>query len=193
MKHLLLVLVLVVMGCAETVYTPMGTLEYNRKNWKHWLDFDKDGQDTRQEVLIAENLASDDSTEYNTDSSRIIKGLWVCAYTGDSVTNPSKLDVDHMIPLKEAFVSGGKYWSMGQKRAFANELLSSDDHLIAVTASSNRSKGARDPAHWMPENNKCWYLITWLDIKGRWKLDMDEEEQMFIDIYLDENCGCDDE
>ncbi len=161
--------------------------EYNRDEWKHWVDVDKDKQNTRQEVLIDENLASPDSTEYD-EKGRIVKGLWVCAYTGDTLTTPGGLDVDHFIPLAEAHRSGGDEWYPSQKEVFAN-FLDRDYHLIAVTASSNRSKKDRDPAKWLPEINQCWYVNTWLKVKNEWNLDVDSLEMSAILDVL-ENCGC---
>ena len=68
-------------------------------------------------------------------------GTWRDPYTGEVVTDATKLDIDHMIPLKNAHDSGGWAWDRDKKAAFANE-ISYADHLIAVTASANRRKGA---------------------------------------------------
>lgn len=171
-----------------TICTAVFSQEYNRRDWRHWIDADGDGQDTRQEVLIEENLASYEDTEFDS-TGRIIRGLWVCAYTGDTITNPRQLDVDHFIPLKEAHISGAITWYESQREIYAN-FLSYPDHLIAVSASANRSKGARDPSDWMPEINRCWYLRNWLMIKEQWDLSMDYEEQAFIEVFLEENCNC---
>jgi hypothetical protein len=174
-----------------TLTTLLLSQEYDRGDWRHWVDADSDGQDTRQEVLIAENIAPDSLTEYDS-SGRIIKGLWVCPYTGDSITNPRQLDIDHLVPLKEAHVSGGFMWTDERRELYANDLTTGDNHLVAVTASSNRSKGAKDPYHWMPDINHCWYLENWIDIKYRWTLDMDYDEQAFIEVYIEERCECND-
>ena len=155
-----------------------------------WKDYNHDGQSTRQEVLIEENLAPDSLTVYNEDSSRIISGLWVCPYTGDTITDPSKLDIDHLVPLKEAHLSGGYNWSKEQRHQYANDLNTNENHLVAVKASANRSKGAKDPAHWMPEINQCWYILEWLRVKQIWGLSADPVETQFIQIYLDEHESC---
>ena len=173
------------------IITSVFAQEYNRKDWKHWVDGDKNGLDTRQEVLIAENIAPDSLTVYDS-TGKIVEGLWVCPYTGDSITNPRKLDIDHLVPLKEAHISGGITWSKEKKEAFANELFYSDNHLMAVSAKANRSKGAKDPSKWMPSINKCWYINSWIEIKKRWALEMDIEEEAFIDVYLESKCYCED-
>ena len=64
-------------------------------------------------------------------------------YNGDTVTDATRLDIDHMIPLKNAHNSGGGAWDKSRKAAFAND-MSYADHLIAVTASANRKKGAQE-------------------------------------------------
>ena len=74
---------------------------------------------------------------------------WHDPYTGRVFTDPSLLDVDHVVPLKEAFDSGAKEWSRDKMVRYFND-LEHKDHLIAVDRSANRSKGARDPARWLP-------------------------------------------
>jgi len=170
-------------------FIPNANQPYNRKNWRHWIDADRDGQDTRQEVLIAENLAHDSLTEYNEDSSRITLGSWVCMFTGDTTTNPRDLDVDHFVPLKEAYLSGASVWSKEQKSAYANEMLSNDNHLIAVMKGANRSKGAKDPSEWLPAINKCWYVTQWCLIKSIWDLGMDDKEDSFLNDFIIDECG----
>ena len=61
------------------------------------------------------------------------------------------LDVDHVVPLKEAYLSGARHWSQSRKRHYAN-FLQNKDHLIAVYRGANRSKGAKDIAQWLPPN-----------------------------------------
>lgn len=165
--------------------------EYNRKNWRHWIDDDRDGFDTRQEVLIEENLADTLLVTYVNGKKRVIKGLWICPYTGDSITNPKKLDIDHFVPLGNAYESGGKNWSKDKKKLYAN-YLKNPKHLVAVKSSANRSKGKKSPDRWMPEKNKCEYLITWVLLKQFWELEMTFQESAFIskEIFRNE-CGVD--
>lgn len=159
--------------------------KYNRAAWRHWDDADDDGQDTREEVLRQESL---EPVEWFVDRSgkRRLGGRWVCPYTGEILQNARDLDIDHLVPLKEAHESGGYAWDAATRAAFANDLLD-PDHLVAVVAKANRQKGAKDPADWMPENNRCAYAIAWVRVKRRWQLDMDRAEQ---DAVLDAIAEC---
>ena len=51
-------------------------------------------------------------------------------------------------------------------------------HLIAVTASANRKKGARGPEEWKPANRGYWcdYAIDWVQIKADWDLSVTNAE-----------------
>lgn len=98
-------------------------------------------------------------------------GQWLAPYTGTSVTVAGDLDVDHMVPLANAHRSGAWAWSAQRKRAYAND-ISFDGHLIGVTASANRSKGAKGPEEWQPRDRRHWcdYAINWITVKSTWGL-----------------------
>ena len=119
---------------------PGGIPDYDRSDWKHWTDEDGDCQDARQEVLIAESLVA---VTFETDREcEVASGRWFAAFTGTTVGDPGDLDVDHLVPLKNAHNSGAAHWSPERKEEYAN-YLADPDHLIAVTRGANRSKGAR--------------------------------------------------
>jgi hypothetical protein len=94
-----------------------------------------------------------------------------------TTTDASSFDIDHFVPLKEAWDSGAHAWDSGTRQRFANDLDYAGS-LIAVSASSNRSKGASDPAEWLPPNRsyRCVYLVTWVEVKLRWNLSADPGE-----------------
>lgn len=147
---------------------------YKRSLFTHWTDEDGDGCDTRKEVLIAES-----STRAQVDAygCAVIAGDWYSPYDGVSHTDPSDLDIDHFVPLKEAWDSGAHSWTSARRRQFAND-LSDPRSLIAVTAGENRSKGDKDPSNWMPDRRNYWctYIANWVAVKARWGLTMDESE-----------------
>ena len=80
--------------------------EYQRKQWKHWSGADGDCQDARQEVLIDESEIA--FTFTNSDECRVASGRWTDPYSGKTITGPGDLDVDHMVPLRNAQRSGGR-------------------------------------------------------------------------------------
>ena len=90
---------------------------YSRSEWNHWIDTDKDCQNARHEVLIEESL---EPVEFKTDKKCQVKsGKWFAVYSGQEVTDATKLDIDHMVPLKNAHDSGGWSWDKDRKKAFA--------------------------------------------------------------------------
>ena len=149
--------------------------DYDRDDWKHWVDADGDCQDARNEVLIAESRTA---VTFRTDRKcRVAAGEWLTPYGKVIVTDPSKLDVDHMVPLGNAHGSGASHWTDQRKERYAN-YLSDPQHLIAVTASANRSKGARGPEDWTPEDRTYWcqYAVDWITIKHHWHLYVTQRE-----------------
>lgn len=158
---------------------------YRRAEWRHWIDADHDGQDTRTEVLVDENVGT---LLLSKDGRKVLRGVWVCPYSGEVITDPKKLDVDHVVALGEAAASGGQAWSRERKELYAND-LSDENHLIAVKASLNRQKGAKDPAAWMPPRKAfgCEYVRIWRDIKRRWRLEIDAAEEAAL---KDMEAGC---
>ena len=146
--------------------------EYDRRDYPHWIDLVQDCQNTRHEVLVEESTVP---VEFKSNKKcRVVTGNWWDSFTGKKFNDPGKLDIDHLVPLKEAHQSGAYAWDQAKRKAFANELKDSK-HLIAVAASANRSKGAKDPAEWLPPNKAFWkkYAQAWVNIKIRWNLKAD--------------------
>jgi hypothetical protein len=154
---------------------------YTREAFRHWIDSDRDGCDTREEVLIAESRASVRTGR----GCAVLAGSWFSSYDNRGIGNPSGLDVDHMVPLKEAWESGASGWTAKVREAFANDLDFASS-LIAVSASSNRSKGDRDPSQWVPTNRsiRCGYAVDWILVKYRWSLSADAAEIAALDNQL---------
>ena len=90
----------------------LGAPAYQRSAWQHWVDEDGDCQDTRQEVLIAESLVP--VTFTSASQCRVASGRWLDPYTGQTFTDPGQLDVDHLVPLENAHISGGWSWTLPQ-------------------------------------------------------------------------------
>lgn len=145
---------------------------YDRDKFRHWTDADGDCQDTRDEVLMAESLVA-------TSGCDITEGKWRSYYDGVTTRDPSDLDIDHLVPLAEAWDSGAKRWTKRTRERFANDLRDRRS-LVAVTASANRSKSDRDPAEWMPDLAQCKYVRQWVAVKLRWRLKVNRPERNFL-------------
>ena len=157
---------------------------YDRDSWGNWTDSDGDCQDTRAEVLIAQSLIP--VTFKNSTKCIVDTGLWIDQFTGNSVQQASELDIDHIVPLKDAHLSGAWQWDDETKRSYFN-YLQDPNHLIAVSASSNRTKGAKTPDKWMPENPdyQCQYAQAWIAVKNRWNLTATNNERGALKLALD--------
>ena len=149
--------------------------KYNRRDWRHWRDEDRDCQNARQEVLIEESSVP--VTYETSEQCRVAAGVWLGSFTGEVIDDPRKLDIDHMVPLANAHRSGGWAWDRDRKAAYAND-LGYPGHLIAVDSSANRAKGSKGPEDWRPPNEGYWceYATHWVEIKSRWELTVTQRE-----------------
>ena len=169
--------------CLKQFERPLTTFKkkYKRAEWKHWLDIDHDCQNTRAELLITTSHIPVSFT--NKKRCAVKNGEWVDLYTGKIIKNARLLDIDHIVPLKEAHDSGGAIWTALQKEIFANDPL----NLIAVSAAENREKGSKDVAHWLPSNNppyQCIYVKRFQAVKRKYQLSSDTLEQKAIESIL---------
>jgi hypothetical protein len=147
---------------------------YDRALFPLWVDADGDGCNTRYEVLIAE------ATTAPTIGSgcSLTGGRWYSYYDNVYWTAPSDLDIDHMVPLAEAWDSGARSWTTARRQLYAND-LGDPRPLVAVTDNVNQSKSDQDPAEWMPSYAPatCQYLTDWVADKTRWRLTVDSAEK----------------
>jgi len=145
---------------------------YSRDLFPHWIDADGDGCDTRREVLIAE---ADDPVTVGSGCS-LSGGRWFSYYDRVSWTDTSRIDIDHMVPLAEAWDSGARLWTTAVRQAYANDL---GDYraLVGVTDSVNQAKADQDIAEWLPTYDKCRYLREFVAVKHRWRLTVDSAEK----------------
>lgn len=157
---------------------------YSRDKFKHWVDADGNGCSTRAEVLLVEAV----DAPVRTGRCTLAGGRWYSSYDDVYVDGPSGLDIDHMVPLAEAWDSGAHEWTPQRRENYAND-LDEPLALIAVTATTNRSKGDQDPQSWLPPYAPahCGYLLAWVTTKVRWGLSVDQAER---DRLVDLAAGC---
>lgn len=154
---------------------------YSRDYFKHWIDADSNGCNTRAEVLIVESTTA----TTRSGSCTIATGSWFSPYDEQTITSAGSIDIDHMVPLKQAWLSGASDWTAQQRELYAND-MGWPGSLIAVSASSNRSKSDQDPANWMPSSSgyRCTYVATWVAVKWRWNLTVDPQEKQVLSDTL---------
>ncbi len=152
-----------------------GGIDYDRELYMPdgWLGTDRRRCSVRELVLIAEAVSI---SEVNQDC-RPLDGIWHSWYDDEPSNDPGRLDIDHMVPLAEAHDSGAAAWSAERKSEYAND-LELPAALTAVSALSNRTKSADDPAEWKPPLRSAWcqYAHDWIAVKVKWSLTADQAE-----------------
>ena len=113
---------------------------YSRDHFRHWITI-SGSCNTRETVLKR------DGTSVATNSScAATAGRWYSPYDGATWTAAADVDIDHIVPLAEAWRSGARSWTTSRRQAFANDLAR--PQLIAVTDNVNQAKGDQDPSTW---------------------------------------------
>lgn len=163
---------------------PRGTDGYVRSAFgSSWKDVDGNGCNQRDDVLLRDAVPG--STRLGTQGRcrhDVLAGTFVDPYSGrrqvlDDLKNLSQaqaVQIDHVVPLAEAWVSGASQWPQERRQEYANDL----DGLLAVDGPTNASKGASDPAAWRPRKGyQCQYAQRWILMKHRWDLAVDQSEK----------------
>ncbi|MEU8705923.1 HNH endonuclease family protein [Streptomyces sp. NPDC048565] len=150
-----------------------------------WLDTDRNGCGTRDDILAAQL----DAVSRDADGCKVLKGvLDPDPYTGTRIAfrrGASKVDIDHLVALSDAWQKGAQKWSDGKRRAFANDPL----NLVAADSSTNRRKGDGDTATWLPPNKdyRCTYVAGQVAVKKKYELWVTRAEQEAMTKVL---AGC---
>ncbi|GGZ42630.1 HNH endonuclease family protein [Streptomyces rubiginosohelvolus] len=154
---------------------------YSRDKFPHWIT-QSGACDTREVVL-----KRDGTNVQQNSSCQATSGSWYSPYDGATWSAASDVDIDHMVPLAEAWRSGASSWTTAQRQSFANDLTR--PQLIAVTDNVNQSKGDKDPAEWMPPSSsyKCTYVRAWVHVKKQYNLSVDSAEKSALQSALN---GC---
>ncbi|HEX6500198.1 MAG TPA: HNH endonuclease family protein [Micromonosporaceae bacterium] len=154
-----------------TVAKVLSMRGYSRDRFPHWRD-QGNGCDTRDVVL-----KRDGKNVHATADCKIVSGTWFSRYDGVTYTDPKKLDIDHVVPLANAWRSGAKNWTDDRRGDFANDL--DRPQLLAVSLTQNRAKGDQDPSQWKPSSHAEWcdYAIRWIAVKHYWQLTVTQAEK----------------
>ncbi|MFJ1895139.1 MULTISPECIES: HNH endonuclease family protein [unclassified Streptomyces] len=163
-----------------TVQAEGSSSGYSRDKFPHWIT--QSGACNTREVVLKR-----DGTNVTQDSScAAVSGSWYSEYDGATWTAAADLDIDHMVPLAEAWRSGASSWTTAQRQAYANDLTR--PQLIAVTDNVNQSKGDKDPAKWLPSRAayKCTYARAWVHVKHYYDLTVDSAEKTALQSVLND-------
>ncbi|MCD0448812.1 HNH endonuclease family protein [Actinocorallia sp. API 0066] len=163
---------------ALTVANEGSSSGYNRNLFPHWITI-SGTCNTRETVLKR------DGTNVVTNSAcAATSGSWYSPYDGATWTAASDVDIDHMVPLAEAWRSGASSWTTAKRQQFANDL--SRPQLWAVTDNVNQSKGDKDPAAWKPPRTAfyCTYAKSWIATKHYWGLTLQSTEKTALNTML---------
>ncbi|WP_413290740.1 DUF1524 domain-containing protein [Bdellovibrio sp. HCB337] len=150
---------------------------YNRKSqYGTWVRDRNDGTcyNTRAKVLIR---SSEIPVSFASNGCTVKNGLWNDPYSNRQYRDAADIQIDHVVALKNSYVSGGWKWNANKRCLYAN-FMSNEYHLMAVNGPDNMKKGDRTPEKFMPPNAAyaCEYLKIWLKIKLIWNLAMTPSE-----------------
>lgn len=171
---------------------PPPPVEYDRLfHFGGWLSIkdDRSCLDVRNRVLIRDSKKEVELKPNN--PCKILSGHWEDPYTGLTLNNPAEVDVDHMVPLKNAYNNGAWTWGQDLRCLYAN-YVSFPDHLKVVQRRENILKSDKDPSQYMPRNqaHRCQYLKDWLTIKLIWRLALRIDEAKAIRYWVQkERCN----
>ncbi|MER6623733.1 HNH endonuclease family protein [Streptomyces sp. NPDC000931] len=151
---------------------------YDRDLFPHWIT--QSGTCNTRETVLKR-----DGSGVVTDSScAATSGSWYSPYDGATWSAASDVDIDHLVPLAEAWDSGAGSWTTSRRQSFANDLTR--PQLLAVTDNVNQSKGDQDPATWMPSRSayRCTYVRAWVQVKYHYDLSVDSAEKSALQNHL---------
>jgi hypothetical protein len=159
-----------------------GLAPYRRKAFGDGWDYDRaSGCNTRERVLIAESA----TPVVQGARCKVVSGRWTSVYDGVTVTDPAELQIDHLVPLADAWRSGAASWTAAERERFAND-LTDPNTLVAVTGRTNESKGDGSPDEWLPPDRSahCRYAADWVEVKARWRLSTTPAEHAALERVL---------
>ena len=144
-----------------------------------WKDVDHNGCDTRNDILLRDLSTSLVIGRY---SCVVIAGKLADPYSGKWIDfrkeEASKVQIDHVVALENAWQSGAYNLSKETREALAND----PDNLLAVNGHDNMAKGSKSADQWMPPNTAyaCTYASKQVQIKSRYALTVTTSEKQAL-------------
>ncbi len=157
---------------------------YSRERFPHWSrasDFGWEPPQASCDVREAALIRDGENVEAGS-GCRVTSGTWYDPYTDQTYSDPQDIDIDHVVPLAEAWRSGASSWSDEQRERYAND----PDVLLSVEDNANQQKGDKGPEAWKPPNEEEWcdYAQHRIEIKAEYDLSVDEQEKEALEQML---------
>jgi hypothetical protein len=152
---------------------------YTRAKFGEW-------RDTGENCNVRDSVLRRDGRKVKTSGCNVVAGTWISTYDGRVLDSPTEVDIDHVVPLANAWRSGASAWTGEKREDFANDL--DRPQLVAVSRTANRAKGDQDPSSWKPSSRAGWcgYAADWIEIKTYWKLTVTGTEKAALADMLEE-------
>jgi hypothetical protein len=135
--------------------------------------------------LVLKRDAVGEITYADEKHCRIVSSRWIDPYTNSELESAADIQIDHMVPLKNAYISGAWNWTGSQRCNYAN-FMGNNFHLLAVLGTENSKKSDHTPDKYIPPSSEsvCHYLVNWLKIKSIWNLKIAKNEALAIEREL---------
>ncbi|MFC0455437.1 HNH endonuclease family protein [Arthrobacter liuii] len=154
-----------------------------------WADTDHNGCDTRNDIL-ARDLTGE-IFKPGTNNCVVASGTLADKYTGTTINfvrgrdSSSDIQIDHIVPLSDAWQKGAQQLTADQRKELANDPL----NLMAADGPTNSAKGDKDAATWLPPNKafRCEYVERQTAVKAEYSLWVTPAEH---DAIVDILKGC---
>lgn len=181
-KTLTLSLVLLGSYCLASEPSPVDTTAcvsysgHREALFGHWIYSDGNCRNTRAEIL------ADRSKVPVTGKCTIKTGQWKDPYTGQTFETAKEVEIDHLIPVAEAYRSGAWAWSQERRVEFYNDT----SLLVIASGAANSTKRDKDPSKWLPPDTSyaLEYIKRWARGKVKYGLTADEEENAYLGKYI---------
>ena len=164
---------------------PPGSMAgYDREDFPHWSDAQEFGWDVSDSACDVREAAliRDGEDVAVGEGCDVESGRWLDPYTTRTYTDPLDIDIDHLVPLANAYRSGASEWDTAERERYAND----PDNLFSVEDNANQEKGDKGPEAWKPPNRAIWcqYARRWIGVKSGYALAINPQEKAALKQML---------
>ena len=158
--------------------SPPGSMAgYDREDFPHWSDAQEFGWDVSDNACDVREAAliRDGEDVVVGEGCDVESGRWLDPYTTRTYTDPLDIDIDHLVPLANAYRSGASDWDEAGRERYAND----PNNLLSVEDNANQEKGDKGPEAWKPPNRAVWcsYARRWISVKSEYALTINPQEE----------------